>query len=106
MVMKTEFDKFYNEQMKQLTEELAESPQTDTEILRLAIQAELDAINLYDQLAAKASNEDVKKVLLDISTEEKVHVSEFETVLKQIDPQEIGADIQAKKEVIALELEK
>jgi rubrerythrin len=106
MVMKTEFDKFYNEQMKQLTEELAESPQTDTEILRLAIQSELDAINLYDQLAAKASNEDVKKVLLDISAEEKVHVSEFETVLKQIDPQEIGADIQAKKEVIALELEK
>ena len=44
---------------------------TDAEILRLAIVAELDAINLYDQLAASTDNVDMKKVLLDIAKEEK-----------------------------------
>ena len=101
--MKSEFDTFYNEQMKQLTEGMAEIPQTDTEIIRVAIQSELDAINLYDQLAAKATNDNVKKILLDISKEEKVHASEFETVLKQIDPQEIGAETDGKKEVTDIE---
>jgi rubrerythrin len=34
----------------------------DCEILRVAIIAELDAINLYEQLAAAAGDENVKKV--------------------------------------------
>jgi len=43
----------------------------DREILRVGIIAELDAINLYEQLAAMAEREEVKKVLLDIAKEEK-----------------------------------
>jgi rubrerythrin len=39
----------------------------DKEILRTGIIAELDAINLYEQMAAIIKNNDIKKVLLDIA---------------------------------------
>jgi len=57
----------------------------DKEILRIAIIAELDAVSLYEQLANNAQDKNIKKVLLDIAKEEKTHVGEFETLLKQID---------------------
>ena len=38
----------------------------DMEILRVGIIAELDAVNLHEQLAAATENEDLKKVLLEI----------------------------------------
>ena len=37
----------------------------DKEILRAAIIAELDAVNLYEKMAALAENKHVKQVLLD-----------------------------------------
>ena len=49
----------------------------DREILRAGIIAELDAINLYEQMAALAGDEMVKKILLEIAREEKTHVGEF-----------------------------
>jgi demethoxyubiquinone hydroxylase (CLK1/Coq7/Cat5 family) len=49
----------------------------DCEILRVAIIAELDAINLYEQLAAAAGDENVKKVLLEVAREEKTHLESF-----------------------------
>jgi rubrerythrin len=39
----------------------------DKEILRAAIIAELDAVNLYEQMAALTKNKHVKMVLLDIA---------------------------------------
>ena len=36
---------------------------TDREILRLAIIAELDAVSLYEQLAAATDNKAIKEVL-------------------------------------------
>jgi len=42
----------------------------DKEILRLGMIAELDAVNLYEQLAAMTQNRQMKKVLLDIAKEE------------------------------------
>jgi rubrerythrin len=53
----------------------------DKEILRAAIIAELDAINLYEQMADMTRNANIKKVLLDIAREEKTHVGEFQTLL-------------------------
>ncbi len=47
----------------------------DNEILRIGVIAELDAINLYEQLAS------LKKVFLNIAKEEKTHVGEFLTLL-------------------------
>lgn len=53
----------------------------ENEILRIGIIAELDAINLYEQLASFAKDEKVKKVFLDIAKEEKTHIGEFLTIL-------------------------
>ena len=53
----------------------------DKEILRSAIIAELDAINLYEQMADMTRNGNIRKVLLDIAREEKTHVGEFQTLL-------------------------
>jgi len=53
----------------------------DKEILRAGVVAELDAINLYEQMAAMAKDKNLKKILLDIAKEEKTHVGEFLTLL-------------------------
>ena len=71
----------------------------DQEILRLGMIAELDAVNLYEQLAAMASNENIKKILLDIAREEKAHVGEFEALLLQLDKEQVKELEGGKKEV-------
>lgn len=53
----------------------------DKEILRAGIIAELDAINLYEQMAAMTENAEIKRILLDIAKEEKTHVGEFQALL-------------------------
>lgn len=73
--------------------------QKDMEILRWGIMAEFDAINLYEQLAAKASDENIKKVLFDIAREEKTHVGEFEAMLLRLDGEQVGENEKAKEEV-------
>jgi rubrerythrin len=75
----------------------------DAEILRAGIIAELDAINLYEQMAAMAQNENIKAILLDIAKEEKTHVGEFQTLLLNRDKEqskelEVGKE-EVKKEV-------
>ncbi|RLE28450.1 rubrerythrin, partial [Candidatus Acetothermia bacterium] len=57
----------------------------DEEIARLGLIAELDAINLYQQLAQVAGDSTLKKVLLDIAREEKTHVGEFLAILLRLD---------------------
>ena len=57
----------------------------DKEILRVGIMAELDAVSLYEQLAAMTSKESIRKILLDIAREEKTHVGEFQALLLQED---------------------
>ncbi len=59
----------------------------DREMLRTAIMAELDAINLYEQMAARTRHEGMKKVFLDVAREEKTHVGEFQALLMRIDPE-------------------
>ena len=71
----------------------------DVEILRLAVIAELDAINLYEQMAALTSNKDIKAVLLDIAREEKTHVGEFQTMLLRMDAEQVQEMEHAKKEI-------
>ena len=71
----------------------------DKEILRLGMIAELDAINLYEQLAAYTSNTDIKKVILDIAREEKTHIGEFQTLLLMLDKQQVKELEEGKKEV-------
>jgi rubrerythrin len=71
----------------------------DNEILRAAIIAELDAINLYDQMAALTENKNLKTVLLDIAKEEKTHVGEFQALLLAYDKQQEKELAEGKKEV-------
>jgi rubrerythrin len=71
----------------------------DEEILRVGIIAELDAINLYHQLAAMTENGSIKKILLDIAKEEKTHVGEFQALLLKQDKEQRNELEQGKKEV-------
>jgi len=72
------------------------------EILRAAIIAELDAINLYEQMAAMTQDNETQKVLLDIAKEEKTHVGEFLTLLLKKDGEQ-GAELEkGKKEIEGL----
>ncbi len=57
----------------------------DKEILRAGIVAELDAVSLYEQMAALAGKEEIRKTLLDIAREEKTHVGEFQALLLKED---------------------
>jgi rubrerythrin len=71
----------------------------EKEILRAAIIAELDAINLYEQMADMVQDADLKKILLDVAREEKTHVGEFHTFLLRKDPQQKDELDEGKKEV-------
>jgi rubrerythrin len=78
---------------------------TDREILRAGIIAELDAINLYEQLAAATDNNDLKEILLDIAREEKTHVGEFQALLLTMDRQQVE-ELEAGREEVEEELGK
>ena len=71
----------------------------DCEILRVGMIAELDAVNLYEQIAAKAQDEGIKKILLDIAKEEKTHVGEFQALLLERDEEQVKELEEGKKEV-------
>jgi len=71
----------------------------DKEILRVGIIAELDAVSLYEQMAAMTGNEIIKEVLLDIAREEKAHVGEFQTLLLKQDEEQVRELEEGKKEV-------
>ena len=71
----------------------------DKEILRAAIIAELDAINLYEQMADMTRNGNLRKVLLDIAREEKTHVGEFQTLLLIEDKEQVQELEEGKKEI-------
>lgn len=71
----------------------------DAEILRAAIIAELDAINLYEQMAGITQNRNIKKLLLDIAREEKTHVGEFQAFLLMEDKEQEKELEEGEKEV-------
>jgi rubrerythrin len=71
----------------------------DRSILRAAIIAELDAINLYEQMAALTDNEKIRTVMLDIAREEKTHVGEFQEMLLRLDKEQVGELEHGKEEV-------
>ncbi|MFH0832867.1 MAG: demethoxyubiquinone hydroxylase family protein [Candidatus Aenigmatarchaeota archaeon] len=71
----------------------------DEEILRVGMIAELDAVNLYEQMAAMTDNKDIKKILLDIAKEEKTHIGEFQTMLLKLDKEQVKELENGRKEV-------
>ena len=71
----------------------------DGEIARVGMIAELDAVNLYEQMAAMATDRKLKEVLLDIAKEEKTHMGEFQTMLLKKDKEQIKELENGRKEV-------
>lgn len=71
----------------------------DKEIAREGIASEIEAINLYEQMAKETRDKRVKKVLLDIAKEEKTHLGEFHTVLMREDKGQRSELKAGKKEV-------
>jgi rubrerythrin len=71
----------------------------DKELLRAAIIAELDAVNLYEQMASLATDKDLKIILLEVAREEKTHVGEFQALLLQKDKQQQVELKKGKEEV-------
>lgn len=71
----------------------------DSQVLRLGIIAELDAIDLYEQLASATSDRKLKEVFLDIAREEKTHVGEFMTLLLEKDKEQVRELEAGKKEI-------
>lgn len=89
--------KVYNDPFDQ-----SRSLQKDIEMLRTAIIAELDAANLYEQMAAQASTDLVRRIMLDIAREEKVHIGEFEVLLEDLDTDHEEAEEEGEEEVMEL----
>jgi rubrerythrin len=71
----------------------------DKEILRIAIIAEFDAINLYEQIAAMTTSPNIKTVLFDVAREEKEHVGEFQTLLLREDCEQVEELKEGNREV-------
>lgn len=68
--------------------------------LRLSIIAELDAINLYTQLASFTEDQAIRRVFEDIAKEEKTHVGEFLALLKTLDQEQVE-ELSAGAEEVA-----
>jgi len=69
------------------------------EALRLAITAELDAVNFYLQLARAIEDERIKRVFEDIAREEKTHMGEFLALLKTLDEEQVVELEKGEEEV-------
>jgi rubrerythrin len=69
------------------------------ELLRAAIIAELDAVNLYEQRAALTENQHIQTILLDIVKEEETDIREFQASLLINGKQQEKALAEGKKEV-------
>ena len=79
------------------------SPQyIDMQILRTAIAAELDAINLYEQMGYVATDKRIKTVLHSVSVEEKTHIGEFQAMLVDIDTEQRTELDKGGKEVMEM----
>ncbi|GAB5047240.1 ferritin family protein [Thermodesulfovibrio sp. TK110] len=79
--------------------EKLEQEDINRQILRIGLIAELDAINLYEQLASLTNDEKIKAIFLDIAREEKTHVGEFLTLLLMNDEEQEDELEEGKEEV-------
>ena len=75
----------------------------DKQILRAGIIAELDAINLYEQMSALTTDKNIRTMLLDVVKEEKTHVGEFQALLLGIDKEQERELNGGGKEVAGLQ---
>jgi rubrerythrin len=67
--------------------------------LRIAIAAEYEAVQMYQQIAEATTDETAKKVMLSVAREEIVHAGEILEVLLLLSPDEATAYEEGSKEV-------
>jgi len=67
--------------------------------VRLSIAAEYEAVQLYTQIAESSDDPIVKKVMIHVADEERVHAGEFLRLLKYLDPEEEKHYQEGYKEV-------
>jgi rubrerythrin len=72
--------------------------------IRLEVEAELDAVNLYHAHLEAIDDEDVRKVLAYVAGEEKEHAAIFLALLARLDPQQ-GRELGAADRKLALILD-
>lgn len=75
----------------------------EKQLLRIGLIAELDAINLYEQLVSLSQDEKTKKTFHNIIKEEKEHIGELETLLLRNDAEQIKELGEGTNEVEALD---
>lgn len=85
--------------LSDIPKKLSGKEETDAEIARAGMIAELDAVSLYEQMAAMASDKGLRNILLDIAKEEKTHMGEFQALLLKFDKQQAKELEKGKKEV-------
>lgn len=68
-------------------------------LIRKDIIGELETINTYEEHSKQTNDLFVKKVLLDIASEEKVHVGELLSLLSKISPKDADALKKGNKEL-------
>jgi rubrerythrin len=71
---------------------------TDTELarsIRLNIEAELDAINLYAAHIDATDNEEAKQILRHVMDEEREHAALFWQLIRRLDPDQAKHDDEA-----------
>lgn len=71
----------------------------DAQIARVGMIAELDAVNLYEQMAAMATDGKLREVLMDIAKEEKTHMGEFQAMLLKKDKEQVTELEKGREEV-------
>jgi rubrerythrin len=73
---------------------------TDSELarsIRLNIEAELDAINLYAAHLEATDNEEAKAILRHVMDEEREHAALFWQLIAKLDPEQAQHDREASK---------
>jgi rubrerythrin len=93
--MKMYYKEIYNEMIK----ESSSKSYDIKEGIRNALISELEAINIYETLASSTNDEKIKTVLYDIAREEKAHIGELQTLLKELDKDYSKNLEKGKKEV-------
>lgn len=73
---------------------------TDSELarsIRLNIEAELDAINLYAAHIDATDNEEAKAILRHVIDEEREHAALFWQLIRRLDPEQAKHDAEASE---------
>ena len=71
-------------------------------MIRFAIAAEYEAIQLYQQIANSTKDKDTKKIMTDVAKEELVHVGEFQQLLNSLSPDDKKLSKEGQEEAIEL----